>query len=63
MSLSDRHNTQIENQSLHSLECAFRTLVDLEIDYEHKLKMVQEVKARIMIEIDMRINNKSNLKP
>lgn len=54
MTFSDRHNKQIEAQSLHGLEKAFHVLVDMEIELEHKLELLREVKARILIEIDLK---------
>lgn len=56
MSLLDRHNTQIESQSQHSLENAYRKIVDEEIELESKLKILAEVKAKVWIEIEKRIN-------
>lgn len=56
---SDQQNAKIESQSLRSLECAFRQLVDMEVEHERKLNTIKELKVRIMIEIDFKINGKS----
>lgn len=56
--LNERHNTKIESQSLHGLENAYRKIVDMEVEYEDKLKLLAELKAKIWVEIGLKIKSK-----
>lgn len=56
--LLDRWNPRFENASQSLLERAFRELTDMEVDCERKLKEIQEVKGRLLIEIELRVNKK-----
>lgn len=58
MEFADRHDRTIQAQSLHSLAKAFRQLVDMEVELESRLDTIREVKARIMIEIEIKVNEK-----
>lgn len=58
MEFADRHDRKIQAQSLPSLEKAFRQLVDMEVDLQSRLDTILELKARIMIEIEIKINEK-----
>ncbi len=55
---SEKNETLIEKQPLRELERGFRACVDMEVELEAKLKVIQEVKTRLMIEIDIRVNKK-----
>ena len=57
MPLKD-YDASFKKASLHQLQKGYVQLCDMEVDLEDKLNYLRDAKARIMIEIDERINKK-----
>jgi hypothetical protein len=55
--LTDQQDAKIESQPLNALKKGYVMLCDMEVELENKLKVIQSVKIRIMIEIDIRLNS------
>lgn len=54
MNLLPHHIAKIEEQPVKTLEKSFIQLCDMEADLEHKLAVIAEVKARILITIELK---------
>lgn len=57
MPLKD-HERNIQKAPLNLLEKGFTQMCEMEVELEAKLKCIQEAKARFLVEIDLRINEK-----
>lgn len=55
---TDSQNSRIEKQSLFALEKAFRQIVDIEVELQSRLDIIISIKARILIEIEVKVNMK-----
>lgn len=53
-----KFESEIRMCPLHILEKGFIQICEMEVEIETKLKEIQEAKARFMVEIDLRINQK-----
>ena len=58
MAMSDRTKGNIEKANLLQLEKAYAILCEAEVDLQEKLKDILDAKARIMVQIDLRLNTK-----
>lgn len=58
MSLDARHIAKIEQQPVKTLEQSFIQLCDVETELESKLETIREVKARILITIELKLRNR-----
>lgn len=58
MSLDARHIAKIEQQPVSTLEQSFIQLCDMETELESKLDVIREVKARVLITIELKLRNR-----
>lgn len=58
MAISEHYKRNFETASDHQLHKAFSILCEKEVELEDYLKDIQEAKARIMIQLDIRNHKK-----
>lgn len=58
MSLLPHHIAKIEQQPVKTLEQSFIQLCDMETELESKLENIREVKARVLITIELKLRNR-----
>lgn len=56
--LADKWRPTFESSPQALLETAFRQLTDMEVDLEQRLRDIQDVKAALLIQIELKVNGK-----